>query len=129
MSLLLYKYRWFIAFGIMIITISTFYLNYTVVVKAPLTTTNHFGFFLYGFVFSLIALLFMSFKARIGSIVFIVGWVVSLVSLFIELLNSLNNSHGTLGAALGFLSNMMITIILAIVFEIVTHLVYKLKKK
>jgi hypothetical protein len=128
MSLLLHKYKWFIALGIMIITIATFYLNYTLVVKAPLTTTNHFGFFLYGFVFSLIALLFMSFKARIGSIIFILGWVVSLISLYIELLKSLNNSQGTLGAALGFLSSMMITIILAIVLEVVTHLFHKIKK-
>lgn len=128
MSLRLHKYKWFISLVIMIITIVTFYLNYTVVVEAPLTSTNHFGFFLYGFVFSLIALLFMTFKTKVASMIFILGWFVSLAALFIELLNSLTNSQGTLGAALGFLTNMIFTIILAIFLEIVAHFFYKLKK-
>jgi uncharacterized PurR-regulated membrane protein YhhQ (DUF165 family) len=128
MSLQLYKVKWFIAIGIMIITIATFYFNYTIVVKAPLTFTNHFGFFLYGFVFSLIALLLMTFKTRIASIIFIIGWASSLVLLYIELFKSLSNSHGTLGAALGFLSNMIFSIILAIILEIIVFVLNKLKK-
>lgn len=128
MSLRLHKYKWFISLGILIITIITLYFNYTVVVKAPLTTTNHFGFFLYGFVFSLIALIFMTFKTKLASIVFIIGWASSLILLYIELFRSLTNSHGTLGAALGFLSNIIFTMIFAITLEIIAQLFYKLKK-
>lgn len=128
MSLRLYKFKWFIALGIMIITIATFYFNYTIVVKAPLTTTNHFGFFLYGFVFSLISLLFMTLKTRLASMIFIIGWASSLVLLYIELLQSLSNSHGTLGAALGFLTNMMFAIIIAISLEVIIFFLSKLRK-
>ncbi len=128
MSLRLHKYKWFISLGILVITIATFYFNYTVVVKAPLTTTNHFGFFLYGFVFSLIALLFMTFKTKLASIVFIIGWASSLILLYFELVRSLTNSYGTLGAALGFLSNIIFTMIFAIILEIIVQLLHKLKK-
>ena len=64
---------------------------------------NHVGFVLYSFVFALMIFIYSIFKAKIGSIDLFIGWVVTLINLYVDLLKARIETGGTLGAALGFL--------------------------
>lgn len=78
---------------------------------------NHVGFVLYSFIFSLMIFIYSVFKAKIGSIDLFIGWVVTLINLYVDLLKARIETGGTLGTALGFISNMILVILFSLISE------------
>ena len=103
MRTFLYNCRYIFSAIVFLITLSSFYINYVIVFQAPLKVVNHVGFVLYSFIFALMIFIYSVFKAKIGSTVLFIGWVVTLINLYVDLLKARIETGGTLGAALGFL--------------------------
>lgn len=117
MQITLKKHAIKIAIAMFVITLAMFYVNYVIIFQAPLTPTNHFGFFLYSFGFALITFIYAHFRLTVGFTVFFFGWLFTLVQLYIDLLKARIETGGTAGAALGFIFNMAFVLIISIVAE------------
>lgn len=106
-----------ISLAVFVITLAMFYINYVIIFKAPLTPTNHFGFFLYSFGFAVITFVYAHFKLTAGFTIFFFGWLFTLVQLYIDLLKARIETGGTVGAALGFIFNMAFVLIVSLIAE------------
>lgn len=111
------------------ITLLSFYVNYVFIFQAPLVLENHLGFLLYSIVFSVIFFLYANFKAKVATGIFFVGWVMTLVNLYIDLLKARIETGGTVGAALGFLSNMILVFALSIILELFAQVISRITKR
>lgn len=129
MRTFLYNRRYIFSAIVFLITLSSFYINYVIVFKAPLKVANHVGFVLYSFIFALMIFIYSVFKAKIGSIVLFIGWVVTLINLYVDLLKARIETGGTLGAALGFLTNMILVILFSLISEMMAFAYIKITQR
>lgn len=124
-----FKHRFKIASFVFVITLLSFYVNYVFIFQAPLVLENHLGFLLYSIVFSVFFFLYANFKAKVATGIFFVGWVMTLVNLYIDLLKARIETGGTVGAALGFLSNMILVFALSIILELFAQVISRITKR
>lgn len=129
MRTFLYNRRYIFSAIVFLITLSSFYINYVIVFQAPLKVVNHVGFVLYSFIFALMIFIYSVFKAKIGSIVLFIGWVVTLINLYVDLLKARIETGGTLGAALGFLTNMILVILFSLISEMMAFAYIKITQR
>ncbi|MBS3972581.1 MAG: hypothetical protein KGZ84_06180 [Erysipelotrichia bacterium] len=124
-----FKHRFKIASFVFVITLLSFYVNYVFIFQTPLVLENHLGFLLYSFVFSVVFFLYANFKAKVATGIFFVGWVMTLVNLYIDLLKARIETGGTVGATLGFLSNMILVFALSIILELFAQVISRITKR
>lgn len=129
MRTFLYNRRYIFSAIVFLITLSSFYINYVIVFQAPLKVVNHVGFVLYSFIFALMIFIYSVFKAKIGSIVLFIGWVVTLINLYVDLLKARIETGGTLGAALGFLTNIILVILFSLISEMMAFAYIKITQR
>lgn len=129
MNRFLYKHRLTICIAVFLMTWLTFYVNYVFIFPTPLRLENHFGFILYGFIFSVLTFLFILFKTKVASVLFLIGWGITLINLYIDLLTARIETGGSVGAALGFISNMILVIVLTILIELFVQVISKVRKR
>lgn len=129
MRTFLYNRRYIFSAIVFLITLSSFYINYVIFFQAPLKVVNHVGSVLYSFIFALMIFIYSVFKAKIGSIVLFIGWVVTLINLYVDLLKARIETGGTLGAALGFLTNMILVILFSLISEMMAIAYIKITQR
>jgi uncharacterized PurR-regulated membrane protein YhhQ (DUF165 family) len=124
-----FKHRFKLAVFVFVVTLLTFYINYVFIFQAPLTLENHFGFFLYSTIFSFTLFLYANFKTKVATGVFFVGWIFTLLNLYLDLLKARIETGGTVGATLGFLSNMMLIFALSLILELFAQVFARIIKR